>query len=42
LSSDAVDSFYVRDSVGHKVTDSEYLDEIRRALMFALEGPDAR
>ena len=41
LSSDAVDSFYVRDSVGHKVTDAEYLDEIHRALMFALEGPDA-
>jgi [protein-PII] uridylyltransferase len=42
LSSDAVDSFYVRDPMGHKVTDSEYLDEIRRALMFALEGPDAQ
>lgn len=42
IASDAVDSFYVRDSVGHKVTDTEYLDEIRRALMFALEGPDAR
>ena len=42
IASDAVDSFYVRDSVGHKVTDVEYLDEIRRALMFALEGPDAR
>ena len=41
LSSDAVDSFYVRDSDGHKVTDREYLDEIRRALMYALEGPDA-
>ena len=40
LSSDAVDSFYVRDSDGHKVTDREYLDEIRRALMYALEGPD--
>ena len=42
LSSDAVDSFYVRDAAGQKVTDSEYLEEIRRALMFALEGPDAR
>jgi [protein-PII] uridylyltransferase len=42
ISSDAVDSFYVRDQAGLKVTDSEYLDEIRRALMFALEGPDAR
>jgi len=42
IQSDAVDSFYVRDQSGRKVTDAEYLDEIRRALMFALEGPDAR
>jgi [protein-PII] uridylyltransferase len=38
LASDAVDSFYVRDASGNKVTDREYLDEIRRALLFALEG----
>ena len=42
MQSDAVDSFYVRDARGHKVTDNEYLDEIRRALMYALEGPDGR
>ena len=38
IASDAVDSFYVRDGNGNKVTDREYLDEIRRALLFALDG----
>jgi [protein-PII] uridylyltransferase len=40
LASDAVDSFYVRTANGQKVTEQEHLDEIRRALLFALEGPD--
>ena len=40
IQADAVDSFYVRGSDGNKVGDQEYLDEIRRALLFALEGPD--
>lgn len=42
IQTDAVDSFYVRDSGGTKVTDIEYLDEIRRALMYALDGGDER
>ncbi|MBU6329811.1 MAG: [protein-PII] uridylyltransferase [Acidobacteria bacterium] len=37
----AVDSFYVRDSDGRKITDQAYLDEIRRALLFAIDGSDA-
>ena len=41
LATDAVDSFYVRDASGEKVTDPEYLDEIRRALMEALRPDDA-
>jgi len=41
LNTDAVDSFYVRDSSGNKVTDPAFLTEIERALMFAIEGPDA-
>jgi [protein-PII] uridylyltransferase len=41
LNTDAVDSFYVRDSSGNKVTDPDFLTEIERALMFAIEGPDA-
>lgn len=38
VGTDAVDSFYVRDSSGGKVTDPELLEEIRRALLHALEG----
>jgi [protein-PII] uridylyltransferase len=41
LNTDAVDSFYVRDASGNKVTDPAFLAEIERALMFAIEGPDA-
>jgi [protein-PII] uridylyltransferase len=36
LGTDAVDSFYVIDAEGRKVTDAVYLDEIERALLFAL------
>ncbi len=42
IQTDAVDSFYVRDAGGSKVTDIEYLDEIRRALMYALDAVDDR
>ena len=37
LGSDAVDSFYVADPTGAKIVDVEYLGEIRRALMQAIE-----
>jgi [protein-PII] uridylyltransferase len=36
MGTDAVDSFYVRDAEGHKVTEQAYLDEVERALLFAL------
>ncbi|MFA5891735.1 MAG: [protein-PII] uridylyltransferase [Actinomycetota bacterium] len=38
---DVVDVFYVRDSEGQKITDSEYLGEIERALLLRLgdSGP---
>ncbi len=36
----AVDSFYVRDSSGSKIIDQGYLDEIQRALLFAIDGSD--
>jgi [protein-PII] uridylyltransferase len=36
MGTDAVDSFYVRDAEGHKVTERAYLDEVERALLFAL------
>jgi [protein-PII] uridylyltransferase len=36
----AVDSFYVRDAAGEKITDQGYLDEIKRALLFAIDGSD--
>lgn len=36
----AVDSFYVRDAAGDKITDQGYLDEIKRALLFAIDGSD--
>ncbi|MCD9624742.1 [protein-PII] uridylyltransferase [Rhabdothermincola salaria] len=40
LGTDAVDSFYVLDNEGRKVTDATYLAEIERALLFALgEAP---
>ena len=34
----AVDSFYVRDATGHKISDQGYLDEIHRALLFAIDS----
>ncbi|MEX1218663.1 MAG: [protein-PII] uridylyltransferase [Acidimicrobiales bacterium] len=37
IGTDAVDSFYVRDSEGRKITDHDYLGEIRRSLLFSLE-----
>jgi [protein-PII] uridylyltransferase len=36
MHSDAVDSFYVRDARGQKVTDPGHLAEVERALLFAL------
>jgi UTP:GlnB (protein PII) uridylyltransferase len=36
----AVDSFYVRDSTGSKILDQGYLEEIKRALLFAIDGSD--
>ena len=36
----AVDSFYVRDATGAKITDQGYLEEIKRALLFAIDGSD--
>jgi [protein-PII] uridylyltransferase len=41
IGTDAVDSFYVRDSDGQKVTEYTYLQEVERALMFSLERADA-
>ena len=38
IGTDAVDSFYVRDSEGRKITDHDYLGEIRRSLLYSLEG----
>jgi [protein-PII] uridylyltransferase len=40
IHSDVVDSFYVQSSEGRKITDRTYLDEIERALFYAL-GTDA-
>ena len=37
VGTDAVDSFYVRDSEGRKITDHDYLGEIRRSLLYSLE-----
>lgn len=34
---DVVDSFYVRDRAGNKITDPEHLVEIERAVLFALQ-----
>lgn len=39
IGTDAVDSFYVRDAAGRKVTDPEHLAEIERALLHSLERP---
>lgn len=39
IGNDAVDSFYVRDAAGRKVTDPEHLGEIERALLHSLEHP---
>ena len=36
MGTDAVDSFYVTDGEGRKVTDRVHLDEVERALLFAL------
>jgi [protein-PII] uridylyltransferase len=36
MGTDAVDSFYVTDAENRKVTDSVYLEEVERALLFAL------
>ncbi len=36
----AVDSFYVRDATGSKILDQGYLEEIKRALLFAIDGSD--
>lgn len=36
IGTDAVDSFYVRDAEGRKVTDHEHLSEIERALLHSL------
>jgi [protein-PII] uridylyltransferase len=38
LGDDVVDSFYVTDAAGSKVTDPQHVDEIRAALLHAL-GP---
>ena len=38
LGHDVVDTFYVTDSDGQKVTDHGYISEIKRALAFALES----
>jgi len=42
VGNDAVDSFYVRDGSGRKVDDTELLEEIRLALLHALEGSTSR
>ena len=42
VGTDAVDSFYVRDSEGRKITELEYLEEIQRALLYSLEWADGR
>lgn len=39
LGGDVVDSFYVRDRDGAKVTDPDYLAEIEKALIFAMRPP---
>lgn len=40
VGTDAVDSFYVRDSEGRKITERDYLAEIERALLYSLEWAD--
>lgn len=42
LGEQAVDSFYVHDLDGYKITDPEYLDEIRRAVLHGLEMQERR
>ncbi len=37
MGGDVVDTFYVTDAAGQKVTDAEHQDEIRRALMHVLD-----
>jgi len=41
VGNDAVDSFYVRDSEGRKITEIDHLEEIRRALLHSLDRADA-
>jgi [protein-PII] uridylyltransferase len=38
LGDDVVDSFYVRDRLGRKVTDVDHLAELERSILFALSG----
>ena len=37
---DVVDSFYVLDSEGNKITDPEHVAEIERALVYAMAPPE--
>ena len=40
LGPDVVDSFYVLDSEGNKITDPEHVAEIERALVYAMAPPE--
>jgi len=41
LGDQAVDSFYVHDSRGAKITDADHIDEIRRAIIHSLEATES-